>query len=145
MLMDKIQDRIELDSRLDELSRVQPWIDALADHHGVAPDTRFAMQLCLEEALANVVMHGYRNQPGHPIVIQSSICRGSLLFTIGDHAPPFVPADPAPADEPRTPATLESIEPGGNGIRLMRRFAGSLAYERLPSGNRLTIGFPLPV
>ena len=143
MLIDKIQNRLELDSRLDELTRAQPWIDTLADRHGLAPDTRFAMQLCLEEALANLVLHGYRNQPGHPIVVQCSIQGGRLLFTIDDQAPPFAPPDPAPADERRTPATLESMEPGGNGIRLMRRFAASLAYETLPGGNRLTIGFPL--
>jgi anti-sigma regulatory factor (Ser/Thr protein kinase) len=33
---------------------------------------------------------------------------------------------------------------GGQGIRLMRKFAGSLAYQRLPGGNRLTMGFALP-
>lgn len=143
MLMDKTQDRLDLDSRLEELSRVPPWIDALADRYGLAEATRFAMQLCMEEALANVVLHGYGNEPGHPIVIRSSIADGSLFFTIDDQAPPFAPPESAPAND-ATPATPDSIQPGGNGIRLMRRFAGSLAYERLSGGNRLTLGFPLP-
>ena len=144
MLMDKTEDRLELDSRLDELSRVQPWVDALADRHGVAQDTRYAMQLCMEEALANVVLHGYQNQPGHPIVIRSSIADGLLFFAIEDQAPRFAPIDPDPQDDARPPASLDSIEPGGNGIRLMRHFAASVAYEELPDGNRLTLGFPLP-
>ncbi len=144
MLLNKLQDRIELDSRLTELTRVQPWIEALAEHHGLSENTRFAMHLCVEEALANVVMHGYRNEPGHPIVIRSSVSSHHLLLVIEDQAPAFAPVEPDPPGDAATPVSLESIEPGGNGIRLLYRFAGSLAYERLADGNRLTIGFPLP-
>jgi serine/threonine-protein kinase RsbW len=137
------QDRLELDSQLTELSRVQPWIEAVADKHGFSEDARFAMHLCLEEALANVVLHGYRNEAGHPIVLQASVSGGTLQFAIDDKAPPFAPSEPAPPNDSARPASLDSIEPGGNGIRLLRRFAGSLRYERLPDGNRLTIGFPV--
>jgi anti-sigma regulatory factor (Ser/Thr protein kinase) len=144
MLLNRLQDRIELDSRLTELSRVQPWIDELADQYGFSGDTRFAMHLCVEEALANVVMHGYRNEPGHPIVIRSSVSGHSLFFLIEDQAPSFAPVEPALPGDATTPVSLESIEPGGNGIRLLYRFAGSVAYERFADGNRLTIGFPLP-
>jgi anti-sigma regulatory factor (Ser/Thr protein kinase) len=145
MLLNKLQDRIELDSRLTELSRVQPWIEALADQYGFNGDTRFAMHLCVEEALANVVMHGYGNEPGHPIVIRSSVSGRSLFFVIEDQAPSFAPVEPAPPGDAKTAVSLESIQPGGNGIRLLHRFAGSLAYERCADGNRLTIGFPIPI
>jgi anti-sigma regulatory factor (Ser/Thr protein kinase) len=142
--LNRLQDRIELDSRLTELTRVQPWIEALADQYGLSEDARFAMHLCLEEALANVVMHGYRNEAGHPIVIRSSVSAGDLLFVIEDQAPAFAPGEPNPRGKVATPVSLESIEPGGNGIRLLYRFAGSVAYERLADGNRLTLGFPIP-
>ena len=144
MLLNKLQDRIELDSRLTELTRVQPWIDALADQYGFSEDTRFAMHLCVEEALANVVMHGYRSEPGHPIVLRSSVSGYNLFLVIEDRAPAFAPVEPASPRDATTPVSLESIEPGGNGIRLLYRFAGSVAYERFADGNRLTIGFPLP-
>lgn len=139
--MEDPQDRLVLDSRLTELARVQPWIEALADRFGFGEKDRFSMQLCVEEALANLVLHGYRNQPGHPIVIGASATEGSLFFTIDDKAAPFIPVEPA---APAMPVSLESIEPGGNGIRLLHRFAGSVAYDSSPEGNRLTIGFPLP-
>jgi serine/threonine-protein kinase RsbW len=142
--MDSPQDRLELDSQLTELSRVQPWIEALADLYGFSEDARFAMQLCVEETLANVVLHGYRNEVGHPIVLRASLSEGILFFAIDDKAPPFAPTEPAPTNGVTKPASLETIEPGGNGIRLIHRFAGSLSYERLPDGNRLTIGFPVP-
>ena len=140
--MDEPQDRLELDSRLTELSRIQPWIEAVADRHALAETSRFSIHLCLEEALANVVMHGYRSEPGNPIVIRTFVSDGTLFFAIDDKAPPFAPI-PGPRNDVRKPASLESIEPGGNGLLLLHRFAGSVDYERLSDGNRLTIGFPV--
>jgi serine/threonine-protein kinase RsbW len=141
MLMDEPQDRLQLNSRLTELSNVIPWAEALSDRYGLAEDTRYAVNLCLEEALANVVLHGYKDEPGHPILIESFVSEGSLFFAIEDEAPPFTPVDPGD----RSPLDLDSMQPGGNGIHLIHRFAGSVAYEPLPHGNRLIIGFPLAV
>ena len=137
--MEKLQNGIELDSRLTELGRMWPWAEALADEYGIDQETRFAVHLCLEEALANVVLHGYREEPGHPIVIRASVAGDWLLMAIEDEAPHFAPDEHA-AMEPQA-ADLETMEPGGNGIRLLRRFAGSVVYEALPRGNRLTLGF----
>ena len=142
--MDESPDRLELDSRLTDLARVQPWIEAAAERHGVPDDARFAMHLCIEEALVNVVVHGYCEEPGHPIVLLCTASVGSLVFTIDDRAPSFDPLAQAPPNAPVRAADLVSMQPGGNGIRLLRRFAGSLSYERLADGNRLTIGFPVP-
>jgi anti-sigma regulatory factor (Ser/Thr protein kinase) len=33
------------------------------------------------------------------------------------------------------------MTPGGQGLRLLYRFANSVEYERLADGNRLTLGF----
>jgi len=111
--MDAAQDLLELDSQLTELSRVQSRIEAVADRHGVAADSRFAMHLCLEEALSNVVLHGFRNQAGHPIVIRSSLSAGTLFFTIEDKALPFAPVEPGATNDATHPPSLESIQPGG--------------------------------
>ena len=141
--LEGIRDQLELDSRLTELSRVQPWIDAIANRFGVGEETRFALHLCLEEALANVVLHGYKNEPGHPIRVAFSVVGSSLLLSIEDCAPPFAPTESVPRLDASPRDTLESLQPGGNGIRLMRRFAGSLEYQPTSGGNRLIIGFPI--
>jgi serine/threonine-protein kinase RsbW len=137
------QDLLVLDSRLTELSRVQSWAEELADELNLNQKTRYAIRLCLEEALANIVIHGYRSESGHPVVIRRWFAEGTLFFAIEDEATPFaLEADAAGADA-QEPASLESLTPGGNGIPLLRHFAGSLAYERLDGGNRLTMGFPV--
>jgi len=142
--MDRSHDRLELNSQLTELIRVRPWVEAVVDRYGFSEEAGFSIHLCIEEALANVVLHGYGNEPGHPIVICTSVSGGNLCFAIEDKAPPFVPVEPGAKDNAAKPASLESIEPGGHGLRLLHRFAGSIAHEALSDGNRLTIGFPIP-
>jgi anti-sigma regulatory factor (Ser/Thr protein kinase) len=145
MQMDEPQEYLHLDSRLTELSRVRPWMEALAERYGLSEQLRFAIHLCLEEVLANVVLHGYRGEPGRPIDICSWVSEGALYFAVDDEAPLFVPVDPIPQADSTEIPSLESIQPGGNGIHLLHRFAGTVDYERRPKGNRLKIGFALPV
>jgi serine/threonine-protein kinase RsbW len=135
-------DPLLLDSRLSELSRAQQWAEELAGRLGLNQKTRYAIRLCLEEALANIILHGYRSEAGHPIVIRSWLSGQSLFLAIDDQAPAFDPAQTPQQTAASDPATLESLEPGGYGIRLLRHFAESLAYEQLPNGNRITMSFP---
>lgn len=138
MTISEPQNTLVLDSRLTELRRVQPWIGALVNQVGISENTRYAIDLCLEEALANIILHGYRNEPGHPVIIRCWLSSDMLFCSVEDTAPPF-----SPVDAPSGPAINESLAPGGNGIRLLRRFADSLVYEKLNEGNRLTISFSI--
>jgi len=137
------QDLLVLDSRLAELSRAQSWAETLAERIGLSDKTRYAIRLCLEEAIANVILHGYKNESGHPVVIRRWQSSEMLFFAIEDKAPPFAPDDIPPSSCSLHPPSLESLMPGGNGIRLLRHFAGSLIYEQLPECNRLTLGFSI--
>lgn len=144
--MESLHARLELDSRLSELTSARPWIEMLADRLDFPDEERFAMYLCVEEVLANVILHGYGSEPGHPIVLGALVSAGTLCISIDDEAPPFSPIEflPPPSIDETKPRSLVSVKPGGNGIRLLKRFSRSLHYERLPSGNRLTISFLVP-
>jgi len=139
----KPQPRLTLQSQLGELARVWPWIEALASEYSIPADTQFAIQLCLEEALSNIVRHGQSDQP---ITVDCARSAGNreLIFTLEDHGAAFDPLAPSEFEKAPAPTSIDRLQVGGQGIRLMRRFAGSLAYQRLPGGNRLTIGFALP-
>jgi len=139
--MEDAQDQLELDSRLSEQGRMWQWVEAIADQRQLSAETRFAIHLCLEEALANTVIHGYRSQPGNPILIAMMAKEGRLLFTVEDRAFPFLPPPESECELSGPPPSLETIVPGGNGIHLMRQFAKSVVYEPLPSGNKLTLAF----
>ena len=134
-----IQDRIVLSSDLSEMRRVFPWIEALASQYEIAESLQFAINLCLEEAVSNVIRHGYANQVGSFIAVRFMISsEGNLVFTVDDDAPPF-----NPLEAQALPVLDEQgeIRIGGHGIRLIRGFADMLEYEPTSTGNRLHIAF----
>jgi serine/threonine-protein kinase RsbW len=131
-----------LQSELGDLAHVPPWIERMARAHAITAPTEFAMNLCLEEILSNIIRHGYANEPGHAIYIRfSEISKRNFQLLIEDQAPPFNPvtAPVSPIEE-----TLEGRREGGLGIRLVRNFAGIMKHESLTEGNRLSIRFSEP-
>jgi serine/threonine-protein kinase RsbW len=140
---------LTLKSQLDDMAALWPWVESIAAEYAIPADTVFGIHLCLEEAVSNVIRHGYGGQPGNTITVDCSLSGShELLFTVEDQAPPFDPITaPLIEDQPVT-SPMDYLRPGGRGILLMRNFADSLAYERLENGtgggNRLTIGFALP-
>ena len=146
MHANKAESRLTLRSQLQDLALVWPWVQALALDFAIPPESQFAINLCLEEALSNVIRHGYADQPDQAITVDCTPTADNwLTFIVEDSAPPFAPADsdPATAQDSRvqSPTSLEDVEPGGQGITLMRHFAATVAWEPLPQGNRLKLGF----
>ena len=123
-------ERLNLRSRLSELTQLLPWIERLASRHTIPADTKFAMNLCLEEVLSNIIRHGYSGKPDHSIAVQFSSPREAIfVFVVEDEAPPFNPVD-APELPPLS--SLEDPQIGGQGIRLLRRFADEPDTRRRP-------------
>ncbi len=136
---DTAGERLNLRSRVSELTQLLPWIERLALRHKIPANTQFAMNLCLEEAISNVIRHGYSGSPDHPIAIRFTSPREDyFIFVVEDEAPPF-----NPVELPELPplSSLEDLAIGGQGVRLLRRFADALEYQATPTGNRLSIGF----
>jgi len=136
--------RLTIESRLEDLRLAWPWAELIAEEHHAPAATRFAVHLCLEEALSNIIRHGYGGEPGRPVTIRSESEPNELVFIVEDQAPPFDPLDESRQEPLVSPSAGDLIPLGGQGIRLMRKFAGSLGYQRLPGGNRLTMRFPIP-
>ena len=134
--------RLTLRGRLEDLARVWPWVETLAATYAIPAALLFSVNLCLEEALSNIVRHGYGGGSALPITIDfAETGSDGIAFVIEDRAGPFDPLEFSCRQEAPPPASIEDFEPGGQGIRLLRKFSGSLSYERLSGGNRLTIGF----
>ena len=132
------EERLTLSSRMADLALVPPWIERLAAEYSIPGDTQFAMNLCLEEVLSNIIRHGYANTPDRPIVIRYTRQDSSSLLVVDDEAPPF---NPLAAKEIPVEESLEGLRVGGLGLRLLRSFATSLSYEPMPAGNRLRMTF----
>jgi anti-sigma regulatory factor (Ser/Thr protein kinase) len=132
--------RLELRNDIAELGRLAGWLQGFANR-GVSTDVSFALQLCLEEAVANVIMHGGARDERLEIAVELERDDGALIARIEDNGRQFDPTlVPAPA-----PATsLEDAKVGDLGIHLMRSFASDMHYERREGRNRLTLRFLEP-
>lgn len=137
----KSEARLTLQSRLEDLALLWPWVQSLAADYAIPADSQFAIDLCLEEALSNVIRHGYRGEPGRPITVDFTSGAGFVVFTVQDQAPSFDPLAVSQARKELPPASIDDFPIGGLGISFMRKFAGGLHYERLSNGNRLTMRF----
>jgi serine/threonine-protein kinase RsbW len=136
---DTVGECLNLQSRLSDLARVPEWIERLATQYSIPADTQFAMNLCLEEVLSNIVRHGYSNNPDQSITIQFSSPRQNLfVFTVEDDAPAF---NPVVSSVPPVLSAINENPIGGQGIRLLRQFSDALDYQPTPTGNLLSIGF----
>lgn len=129
---------LELCGDLSGLRRLAGWIEARSQH-GLSADTWFAVQLCLEEAVANIIMHGGGAKDDRlQIAVALERNGGTLVARIEDSGREF---DPTQFSPPSVAKSLEEAKVGDLGIHLMRSFASDMHYERRDGRNRLTLRF----
>ena len=75
--------RLELRGDLSGLTRLAGWIEAGAQHE-LSADTSFAVQLCLEEAVVNIIMHGGAKDDRVEIAIELERDGAMLVARIED-------------------------------------------------------------
>lgn len=123
-----------------EVARLMAWTDALVEPLGLSPQTTYAVQLCLEEAVTNIVSYAFAPDTVHDI--HAAVWRddAGVHVEVTDDGLPF---DPLSHELPEPPKDLMSAQIGGLGIKLMHNFAERIAYRRSGSVNRLLLSFPL--
>ena len=129
--------RLVLRNDVAELQRLAGWLERLAQQ-GMSSDVSFAVQLCLEEAVANIIMYGAAGGDRLEIAVELERNGGTLVARIEDNGRQF---DPTRAPPPAVATSLEQAKVGDLGIHLMRSFANRMDYERREGRNRLTLRF----
>jgi anti-sigma regulatory factor (Ser/Thr protein kinase) len=122
-------------SELDNLTR---WIIETCDVARLSEKTSFAVQLCLEEAVANILEHGKGSDHASAIATDLERSDSEVVLNIEDDGGPFDPSRMAP---PQTPQTVETATVGGRGIHLIRQFSSRMEYFRVGGRNRLRLTF----
>ena len=107
----------------------------------VAPKLLEDLVCAVDEAVTNVIVHGYDGASG-PIEVEVGGDSQNLEIRIADRAPRF---DPTKAPEPDLRLPLERRPLGKMGVHLMREFADELRYApRRGGGNEVTLVKRLP-
>jgi serine/threonine-protein kinase RsbW len=130
---------------LSELSGAASWIESIGADLNLPESRVFAIQICLEELMSNIVRHAQGSHPRSldptkPILISITVnaFEDRITLTVEDNGAPFNVAE-APAkgiDQP-----LDKLQPGGLGIQLIKSFADNLEYSRTSKGNCVVAEF----
>ena len=120
---------------LNEIPPVSAFVEGAMRTGGFSDNAILDMQLAVEEAVANTILHGYCGAMGEvTIAIQAS--HNTVRVRIEDHAPPF---DPLSLPKPERKSDLSERRIGGLGIYLMRTVVDEVRYQYVDGKNVLTL------
>ncbi len=125
-------------ARLTDLAAIRAFVKATAVELGADPSTIPDLVIAVNEAVANIIRHGYRGAPG-PIEIEIELGgrADTIVVHLRDEAPPF---DPTSVPSPDLTVPLERRRAGGLGIHLTRTCVDEVTHRALHhSGNQLTL------
>jgi sigma-B regulation protein RsbU (phosphoserine phosphatase) len=115
------------------------WLAEFGGNQGVPGDCIARLDLCLNEALANVVDHGGSTGQGHAVNLQFNVTHlpdiHQAIVTLTDSGIEFDPL--SVVDKPK-PELLQEAKVGGLGIVMIRNFSDKLSYQYLNGNNCLT-------
>jgi len=130
-------DEIVCEARRESLADLLAFIDRACARAALDANTAFDIRLATEEAVMNVIEHGYAGGTPGPITLRIRHDAQQLVVTVEDDAPYFDPSTIRPAD-PDAPLERRSV--GGLGWHFVTQLMDQTRHERRhPHGNRLTL------
>ncbi len=127
---------VELKNDLSELQRLTKVVTEYCESSGLSPQILFALNLSLEEVVANVMSYGYEDEHEHLIIIRINRKDGGLEIEVEDDGKAFNPLEQEPPD---IDAPIEERPIGGLGIHLVRHYMDALEYRRDNDRNVLSM------
>lgn len=121
---------LRINADLKDLAAIRRFVeDAAKREHG---DTEAIqdMLIAVNEAVTNVLIHGYQGQPG-VIEVEVLYNNHDLMVRLHDQAPLFNPTDVPPA---KIPPALDQPFYGGMGIHMMRQLVDKMIYTTTADG-----------
>jgi len=133
---------LSVPAHVDSLAQARDFVGSSAASLGLSEPAAGDLLLAVDEAVSNIIMHGYAGRDG-AIEIEVSGDADRIVVRLRDDAPLF---DPTAAAAPRLDVSpLERDRPGGYGVELVRRLVDDLRYSvGAHGGNELTLVKDLP-
>lgn len=121
-----------------EVARALDALREFAGRANIPEEVCYDLCLAADEAIANVILHGYRENRTGPIRLRARAEGEALTLEVEDSGPPF---DPLQAPPPRLLVAPAERKPGGLGIFLIRAVTHDVAYAREGDRNHLTLSW----
>lgn len=118
-------------AELPDLDDMRRFVETSAFKLGASEDAVGEMVLAVNEAVTNILLHGYRGRPGNvEIAVEGD--DGRLIVCLRDRAPLY---DPTVVPSPNLALTLDERPLGGLGVHMMRQFTDELSYQVTTNGS----------
>jgi serine/threonine-protein kinase RsbW len=125
-----------IEADLENLKEVRSFILKSGNTLGVKNDTLGDLCLVVDEAVTNIVLHGYDGREG-TVDVQMERDGDSVVISIRDTAESF---DAAEVETPHLETSLREREFGGMGVFLIRKLTDEAEFRALPGqGNELRL------
>ena len=125
-----------VENQLDELTKVQVFLEELGEEWEINIPLVFSLNLVLEEALTNVISYGFNDGNKHIIEISFEKTGDELLITIIDDGHAY---DPTLKTDPDLTLSVEERPIGGLGIFLIKKIMDKVEYQRINNKNNLIL------
>jgi len=103
------------------------FVDLLSERYGLGRDHAHRLKLVLEEAIVNVVEHGYAShRQAGDLTLTADVEGDVAVVTLQDHGTPFGPDDAPPPD---LDSDWDQRRVGGLGWHLIRELTDAVAYH----------------
>jgi anti-sigma regulatory factor (Ser/Thr protein kinase) len=129
--------RFRLDDQADSVSRLVEEIEVALMAEGVPMKTIYAVNLCVEELVVNILNHGYGVTGSPDVEVDVERKDQRLTIDISDGAAAFDPI--TEATEPDTDAEIDDRPIGGLDIHLVKRLTDEMSYRRVNGRNHVRL------
>ncbi len=123
----------EFTGSLSEIAPTVAWVESIANALRLGEDQSYAMTLCADELITNVLTHNGEDVHRLHVRVTVEAKQDCVVLTIEDNGA-FFDIVNAPAKRVNPP--IEELQPGGLGVGLVKRFASGLRYDRIEDRNR---------
>ncbi|MFA5662657.1 ATP-binding protein [Castellaniella sp.] len=130
---------LSLDARPGVVAQALSWLADTAEQGRWSASLTRRLTLCLDEALSNILMHGFKTHAAtESRRIHLRILQGAdrTAVDIIDNGMPF---DPSRIALPPLAGSVDDARQGGHGLRLMRHYLDEIHYEHRDRHNHLRL------
>lgn len=136
IVLNKINDNIEFESQLNNISQIELLIDEVCDKLSIDQDYYGNMLIALTEAVNNAIIHGNKQDPNKHVKLHYETKNNEVLFTVQDQGIGF---DYLKVPDPTTPENIHNLN--GRGVFLMKNLADEVTFEK--NGSKVMLRFTI--
>ena len=121
---------LSIKASLDKLLEVRQYVNQVGERLGVSESALADLRLVVDEAVTNVIIHGYGDLDG---LVELHMERegDAVIVRIRDRAKTF---DPSRVNPPQLDTALKDRPFGGMGIFLIKKMTDEAEFLPLPGG-----------